>query len=317
MKREFDCVVCGETCVDLTVCPVDRSIPLNVQGMQLVESIQPGTGGIVPNSGLAMVRMGMTCAGFGCVGDDHWASLLIDRLSIAGMNTEHIERVAGKSTSVTAILVDETGEHNFLFYPGASAEFDADLIRRRFSLFERAEFAHFGYYGLFDQVAAELPALLQQIQQRGCRTALDATAGGGTMQPLDRILPHLDLYVPSYEEAKSQTGCEDPQKMIRTFREFAPQTILGVKLGADGALLSPAADKWIEVAAITPPGAVIDTTGAGDCFYAGLICGLVRGMSIADAGKLAAAAGACSVTRAGATAGLPDFETLRMLAGIS
>ena len=64
MKREFDCVVCGETCVDLTLCPVDRSIPLNVQGMQLVESIQPGTGGIVPNSGLAMVRMGMTCAGF-------------------------------------------------------------------------------------------------------------------------------------------------------------------------------------------------------------------------------------------------------------
>lgn len=316
MGRDFDCVVCGETCVDLSVRPIDRSRPLLGQGLLRVEPIVAGTGGIVPNAGMALTRMGMACAGFGCVGDDNWADLVTARLNNAGMNTELILPLAGEATSVTAILGDDTGEHNFAFHAGASRRFDSGRIAPHLSVFKRSRFALFGYYGLMPQLEADLPDVLRRIRLQGCRTALDAAADGGRRQPLDQILPHLDLYVPSYDEAQSQTGCDDPEAMIRVFRDFAPEALLGVKLGADGALLSPAADTWIEVAAIPPPGDVVDTTGAGDCFYAGLICGLLRGCSVADAGKLAAAAGACAVTRAGATAGLPDFDVLGRIAGI-
>ena len=317
MNRNFDCVVCGETCIDLTVRPVDRSRPLDAQGTLRVGPIQTGTGGIVPNSGMAMARLGLNCAGFGCVGDDDWATLLVDRLKKAGMNTESINRFSGHTTSVTAILVDESGEHTFAFHAGASSRFEAPLITHKLEMFERTKYALFGYYGLLPQLEADLPEILRQIRLRGCKTALDAAAGGGTLRPLDRILPHLDLYVPSFDEARSQTGCEDPRDMIRTFREFAPQALLGIKLGADGALLSPAVNEWIDVVPCTPPGDVVDTTGAGDCFYAALICGFVRGFSVSDAGKLAAAAGACCVTKPGATAGLPDFKTLSRMAGVT
>ena len=136
------------------------------------------------------------------------------------------------------------------------------------------------------------------------------------MQPLDRILPHLDIYVPSYDEAQSQTGEADPQRMITVFRECCPGGLLGVKLGHEGALLSPARDDWIQVPPVAPPGPVVDTTGAGDSFYAGLIAGLSRGMSVYDAGRLGAAAGACCVTAIGATAGLRSFEETQQLAGV-
>ena len=136
------------------------------------------------------------------------------------------------------------------------------------------------------------------------------------MQPLDRILPHLDIYVPSYDEAQSQTGESDPQRMIAVFREFCQGGLLGVKLGDEGALLSPAPDDWIQVPPVEPPGPVVDTTGAGDSFYAGLITGLSHGMSVYDAGRLGAAAGACCVTALGATAGLRSFEETRQLAGV-
>ena len=53
---------------------------------------------------------------------------------------------------------------------------------------------------------------------------------------------------------------------------------------------------------------MIDTTGAGDCFYAGLIAGLSAGLSVADAGRIGAAAGACCVTGVGASSGLREFK---------
>ena len=55
--------------------------------------------------------------------------------------------------------------------------------------------------------------------------------------------------------------------------------LLGVKLGSEGALLSPRAGQYERIAQVAAPGPVVDTTGAGDCFYAGLLTGLLRGMS--------------------------------------
>jgi sugar/nucleoside kinase (ribokinase family) len=61
---------------------------------------------------------------------------------------------------------------------------------------------------------------------------------------------------------------------------------------------------------------VVDTTGAGDCFYGGLLTGILRGMSPADAARLAAAAGACCVTELGATTAIRDFAATARLAAL-
>ena len=136
------------------------------------------------------------------------------------------------------------------------------------------------------------------------------------MKPLDRILPFLDIYVPSYGEAMSQTGLEDPRQMIEAFRAYNKSGLLGVKLGELGALLSPTDGDFIRIEPVEPPGDLVDTTGAGDCFYSGLIVGLARGLDVQQAGRTAAAAGACSVTEVGAVAGIRGFEETRKLAGI-
>ena len=93
--------------------------------------------------------------------------------------------------------------------------------------------------------------------------------------------------------------------MIAAFREAGAKGWLGIKLGSKGALLSPQPGEFIEVAAVKAPGAVVDTTGAGDCFYGGLLAGVLRGLSPADAGRLGAAAGACCVTGLGGDHGHP------------
>jgi ribokinase len=72
----------------------------------------------------------------------------------------------------------------------------------------------------------------------------------------------------------------------------------------------------VEVAVVPAPGPVVDTTGAGDCFLAGLLTGVLRGLSPADAGRLAAATGACCVTGLGGSSATRGYDETARLARI-
>jgi ribokinase len=105
--------------------------------------------------------------------------------------------------------------------------------------------------------------------------------------------------------------------MIDAFRTAGANGVVGIKLGERGAIISPRPGELIDVPAVRPPGPIVDTTGAGDCFYAGLLTGVLRGLSPVDAARLASAAGACCVTGLGATSAARNFEETARLAGIA
>jgi hypothetical protein len=63
-----------------------------------------------------------------------------------------------------------------------------------------------------------------------------------------------------------------------------------------------------------PPVTPVDTTGAGDCFNAGLIAGLLRGLPLPEAAALGCATGALSTGALGGTTGAPGLEKATDLA---
>jgi len=314
MNKDLDCVVCGSCVADMIVRPVALDRPPGAEALLRVEPIELVPGGMVCNAGIAMARLGLRVAAFSRTGDDDWGELVRRRLDREGLDLSALTTDAEAPTSTTAVLVDAEGRRSFAHCSGApkritAADYDAHL-----PLLSRSRFVLIGYYATTPNLEADLPRLLQRLRAAGCRTALEAAGDGGGMQPLDRCLPHLDIYCPSHAEAAHQTGEDEPRRILETYRACGAPGLLGVKLGARGALLSPAADRFVEIPPAEPPGPVVDTTGAGDTFFAGLIAGLCRGLDTERAGRLAAATAACSITGIGASTAVRDYNGTLALA---
>ncbi len=315
-EKTIDCVLCGSCVVDILVRPVPLEEPIGGGRLLETDPVEVTTGGIVSNAGIALARLGQKVAAFSYVGPDDWAEMIRKRLGQEGVDVQSLITLPDGATSTTAVLVDSTGERSFAHCVGAPKRMDKATFLNHLDLFARSRLMLLGYYSLMPLLEPDLPEIFAAIRQTGCRTALDAAGSGGGLQPLARILPHLDVYVPSLAEAQHQTGCQEPEQILQVYRDCGAPGLLGIKLGSQGALLSPSPGELLPVATVAPPGDVVDTTGAGDAFYAGLLCGLLRGLDIGAASRLAAATGACCVTALGASAGLRGFAETARVAGL-
>lgn len=317
MEKDFDCVLCGSCVADILVRPVPLDRPMGEGTLLHVDPIEMTTGGIVSNAGIAMAKLGMKVTALSLVGEDEWAAVIRRKYEAEGIDTSRLVTHPTAATSTTVVLIDPSGERSFAHSVGAPLLMDGRMFRENLEIFARSRMMVLGYYSLMPNLEKDLAEVLAAVRQEKCLTVLDAAGDGGGMRPLDRILPHLDVYVPSHAEASHQTGESDPEKIVEIYRGCGAPGLLGVKLGSQGALLSPAAGQYVKVECVAAPGEIVDTTGAGDCFYAGLVTGLLKEMSVPEAGRLGAATGACCVTGVGATAGLRDYTATARLAGLN
>jgi len=310
----LDCIICGTCVADILVRPVPLGTAIGGGRLFPVEPIELTTGGIVCNTGIALRRLGMSVAAASLVGRDSWGDMVRGRLAAEGIDTAPLETDPALATSTTAVLIAPDGERSFAHHTGAPAAIDAAFISHSAAHYARARLAVVGYFGLLPALEPEFAKAVATIRAAGCRVAVETGGSGGSLAALAPALPLVDIYVPSLDEAIHQTGLSAPREIIDCYRGHGAAGIVGVKLGMRGSILSPAAGEFLEIPCVPPPGPVADTTGAGDSFLAGLITGILRGMPLAEAGRLAAATAACCVTGVGATAGLrPLAETLRLL----
>lgn len=316
MAKQFDCIVCGSCVVDVLVRPVSLDIPIGAGKLVRTEPLIVTTGGIVSNSGVTLARLGMRVGVMTYVGDDPWAEIIRTNYASEGINIAELLTHPAAATSTTAVLINPDGERSFLHAVGAPKQLDKRAFLDRLDLFSRSRAMLLGYYPLLPNLLEDLPEVLAAIRKTGCLTALDSAGDGGTLEGLESCLPELDFYVPSHAEASHQTNESEPQKILAAYREAGAPGLVGVKLGEAGALLSPSANEFVEVKATQAPGPVIDTTGAGDCFFGGLLTGHLRDLTLPEAGRLASAAGACCVTGLGATTAIKDYAETASLAAI-
>jgi sugar/nucleoside kinase (ribokinase family) len=126
------------------------------------------------------------------------------------------------------------------------------------------------------------------------------------------VLAHTDMLLPNGEEAKHLSGQTTVCDALPALGALGPTVV--VKLGARGAVVMDGSRPRL----IRPPsaraGEFVDATGAGDCFNAGLIAGLLSGMDLQAAVRLGCATGFASTRGLGGTETAPDLAAAMALA---
>lgn len=305
----MDAAIFGLIVADVVARPMDPRRPPERGGLSVLDSISLHTGGNACNVAVAMAKLGMSVASAGLVGDDLFGAAMVERLSAAKVDASHVRRDPRAQTSATVVAVDPTGERCFFHVPGVTSNLNADSFRGCFELFRQCAWVLIGYFGLLPEaLVRELPTLLGELRATapGTRVALDTSHPPAKRSLLDPILPHLDLFAPSRPEAVALTGEKDPIEIVASIRpSMRPDAIVGIKLDADGCYLDDGARRLMLPAYRVD---VIDTTGAGDAWFAGLLTGLRKGMPLEQCGKLANRAAADCCSALGASAGIRSFE---------
>ncbi len=304
----MDAAIFGLIVADLIAEPMDLRRPPAPGGLVITNSITLTTGGNVCNTGVAMAKLGVQVAAAGLVGNDVLGAAVTEKLRAQGIDTAAVIPTDHAQTSASIVAVEPSGERCFFHTPGATKLLDAEAFRKCFAAFKQCRYVQIGYFGLLPALTADLPRVLAELRSHApdTRIALDTVNPPDTWQRLQPILPHVDVFCPSRTEAAALTGENAPHRMVAAFRQhMRPGTLIGIKLDADGCYLDDG-HKAVTIPAYKID--VVDTTGAGDTWYGGLLTGLIRDMSLEQAGKFANRAAADCCTALGASAGVKGFE---------
>jgi sugar/nucleoside kinase (ribokinase family) len=296
--------VLGAHIVDVLGRPVE-SIPPG-QGSARLTEIRATVAGTAAGTAVDLAKLGAQVVAFGAVGDDMLADLLTGQMRRLGIDTTGLVRKPGAQTSATMLPIRPNGERPALHVPGATALLDReDLDVARLSevsaLLVGAPDALGGLVGdgLTDAVAAAKAA--------GALVVVDVLRPGST-RAFERIAPLLalaDWFAPNADQLLALTGEKELAAAVDRVLSIGTGGV-AVTLGADGALVAGRGTEPEHVPAIAVD--VVDTTGCGDGFNAGLIAGLLLGAGPVDAAWLGVACGALVATGLGSDAGIAGLD---------
>ena len=307
--QRLDLVVVGDCNPDVLVLGDDVT-PAFGQQEKLVDGIWMVVGGSAAITAVAAARLGLSVGLVAAVGADPAGDFMLGQLAREGVG---IAAVAVHDTAPTGMTValSRSADRAILTAPGAVASLTAQDVPA--ALLARARHVHVSSYFLLEcSLGPGLAAVLAAARAAGATTSLDTNwdpAGKWGDDHLHAALAQTDVLLPNETEALRIAGA--PALPAAAGALTAAGRRLVVKLGERGALC---ADGPVWHRAELPPVTPVDATGAGDCFNAGLIGGLLRGLALPDAAALGCAVGALSTQAAGGTASSPDLASALALA---
>ena len=252
-------------------------------GTLLTDEMTVRVGGAGANAALASVEADMDVRLIGCIGPDQLGTWMREQLSSAGLADELVE-VPGEASGLTVALQSPSRDRTFLTYLGVNALWEASTIPDDALSCDNLLLCD---YFVMPRLRGE-PAkrLLETARARGARTFFDTTwdpegFSSRAQAEVRSLLPSVDVFLPNELEARALgDGSGDAAGAARALQSVSGGWVV-VKLGPGGCLALGPGDA--EFAIPAPATSVVDTTGAGDAFNAGLVRALAHGATWREA----------------------------------
>ncbi len=252
-----------------------------------------GPGGKGSNQAVGAARLGAEASFAGIIGADKLGDIATDLYTAEGVNADYLRRTADMATGVGFIILNQAGENGIILDMAANTLMDAAFVDTVESQIARSKVV-MSVLEIPVEAAARAMAL---GRKHGTLTLLNPAPAA----PLDEsVLQYVDLLTPNETELRILLGLppDDPAptpELARQLQARGVKTII-VTMGEKGALILTDGE------VMPVPGLpvdVVDTTGAGDAFNAGLAVALGEGKSLVEAVQFANCAGALACTKLG------------------
>ena len=258
-------------------------------------------------------RLGCSTGFIGTVGNDDFGKCILDRFKGDNVDSTYVNILDGQTTAVAFVTYFSDGSRKFLYHiPYAAAgklspdDVDGDYLAS-------AKFLHL--------MGSSLS--VNESSREACYKAMKIVKQGGgkvTFDPnlrpellgIDKIreicqpvLDICDVVMPSGNEAIMLAGIEGTAD--DACRDLLGRGIgvVALKQGEKGSVIYTKDEK------LTVPSfkvQEIDPTGAGDCFGAGFVYGLLEGWDLERTARFANAVGALATTKKGPMEGAPTLD---------
>jgi hypothetical protein len=307
-----DVSVIGLYILDVLGRPVTR-IP-DRGNVDFIEEIRLTVAGTAGGTVVDAAKLGLNCLAVGAVGDDEKADWVLMTLEKHGVDLSAMQRIEGVPTSASILNVRPNGDRPALHVRGASDHFD--VTPADYDRVLDASIVHLGGTGLLNRLDGPASVkLLAEAKRRGRTTTLDLlAANASTAHLVIPLLPHVDYFMPSIEEAQDISGQTGPDACAEFYLEKGA-TACVFTLGGDGAYFAHRDGTRSRSPAYAID--VVDTTGCGDAFDAGFIAALHHRMELETALRFAQASAALVATGLGSDAGIRSFDhTLEMMGSL-
>src|SRR6185312_2827129 len=300
---KFDVSSIGFYVLDILGRPVSR-IPEGGRA-DYIEEIRMTVAGTAGATGMDCAILGLKTQAVTTVGTDDMGDWFVAKLKKYGLDSERVRRDGSVQTSSTILPVRPNGERPALHVPGTAAVFrvaDEDLDAAL-----DATVVHVGGTGLLKSFDGEPTVrLLKRAKDLGRTTSFDLIqATPETIALVEPCLPYIDYFVPSIDEASEMAHEKDPAKVAAYFQGKGVRNCI-LTLGGDGVYVAPHDGEAFHLPAFDIN--VMDTTGCGDSFTAGIIVGIVKGWDLKQSARFASAVAARVATGLGSDGKLTSFD---------
>jgi len=288
-----------------------------------LKPLQPFPGGAPANVAVALARLGIEVGFIGRVGADDYGAFLIELMAGEGVDVTHFVADPQALTMLAVVAAPSPTEQHFVLYHGADTLLRPEQLDQAY--IQSARCLVFGSVTLAE---ASGPAALQAARwarEAGHHVIFDVNLRPSVWPDLptarrciQEAIALATVVKLSEVELKFLTGMGDPAAGSRTLVERGVP-LCCVSLGAEGSYFNNGV-----ISGHVPafPVNVIDTTGSGDAFVAGLACELsnqdqplrhLSSTALYQILRFANACGALSATRLGAMSALPTREAVERL----
>ena len=217
-------------------------------------------GGGVPGTMVTLGRLGVECKTVTELSADMFSDFALREFRKAGVepiNVYHGEKIAVNITAAAITKNDRT----FVSYGNEESISNAEEV---YNALKGAKAV---------AMHADLPEVYEKLKQNGTTVILDTGyIEGMSLDKFEHLLEIADYFLPNRKEAEILSGTKDAKEAAKVFSKYVDTAI--VKLDKEGCLiykdssyiLVKSIDEFVHV----------DSTGAGDAFFAGFLYGIMN-----------------------------------------